>query len=347
MLVNGWQSIYFHDVDEIMDERRGYYPSNNVPNPIFGQKDAVRRESGFEHVHPITQEPYMYELSEFQYGDYRLKYLTAKIAVGEKLYQSIWCKYEPSSRNPQLGRTETFSQNSGTLLAEASQPDRYGVYDPVPGLAKFISAHENRPFKELWTEYDAFMQQAFGEFYTPLLPGSSRAHILSVFEAYGAEPIEDFVTLYELCGGNDDDFWLSSVEEQGIAYAHIGGNPLMKLREIQGEVKYAGKDVISDYPHQSLPAGFVKNNRMLSNRIPIHHDGGGNFIAIDLDPDTLGNYGQIITVDHEYEEQVVLAGNLKEYIAILYYFVKELGVIDNGEGFDGDRPLSSYITLNQ
>ncbi|WP_309088553.1 hypothetical protein [Domibacillus sp.] len=48
-------------------------------------------------------------------------------------------------------------------------------------------------------------------------------------------------------------------------------------------------------------------------------------------------------MDHEYEERVVLASSLKEYIIILYYSVKELGVIDNGEGYEGDKPLSSYI----
>lgn len=344
-MVNGWQSIYFNDADEIKDERRGYYPSNGVPNPIFGMEDAVRQENGFEHVHPVTKEPFVYTLSEFQYGDYRLKYLTAKIPVGDKIYQSIWCKYEPYSRKPQLGREKAgmILQQFETSLPKKQEADRYGVYSQVPGMAEFVKKYESRPFQELWVEYDALMQAAFGECYTPLLPGNPKEQILSVFEAFGAEPIEDFVVLYELCGGNDDDFWLDSIEEHGFAYAHIGGNPLMKLREIESEVKYAGKDVRSEYPHQSLPAGHVKNNRMLSNRIPIHHDGGGNFIAIDLDPDTLGTYGQIITVDHEYEEQVVLAGSLKEYIAILYYFLKELGVIDNGEGFEGERPLSSYI----
>ncbi|WKA52891.1 SMI1/KNR4 family protein [Planococcus liqunii] len=343
--MNGWQSIYFHDEDEIMDERRGYYPSNSVPNPIFGMSDAVRQKSGYEHVHPITNEPFEYTLSEFQYGDYRLKYLTAKIPVDDKIYQSIWCKYEPYSRKPQLGRgiEGMVLQQFETSRPKKPDPERYGVYTHVPGMAEFVKKYESWPFKEVWLEYDALMQERFGEFYTPLLPGTRKQQILSVFDAFDAEPIEDFVVLYELCGGNDDDFWLDSIEEHGCAYAHIGGNPLMKLSEIESEVKYAGKDVRSEYPHQSLPAGYVKNNRMLSNRIPIHHDGGGNFIAIDLDPDMRGTYGQIITVDHEYEEQVVLAGSLKEYITILYYFLKELGVIDNGEGYEGDRPLSSYI----
>lgn len=56
-----------------------------------------------------------------------------------------------------------------------------------------------------------------------------------------------------------------------------------------------------------------------------------------------GQYGQVVEVDHEYDERVLLASSLKKYIIILYYFVKELGVIDNSEGYEGDKPLSFYI----
>src|SRR5690606_22243232 len=98
---------------------------------------------------------------------------------------------------------------------------------------------------------------------------------------------------------------------------------------------------------QSIPEGFVKDNFMLAQKIPIYHDGGGNFIAIDLDPDTKGHYGQIVEVDHEYEDRLVLADSLKEYVAILYYFVKELGVIYNGESFEGEKPISAYIVRSE
>ncbi|WP_046174186.1 SMI1/KNR4 family protein [Domibacillus indicus] len=221
--------------------------------------------------------------------------------------------------------------------------NRYKVYKSVPGIEQFLDAYKEVSFGALWAEYDAFLKKTFGGLCTPLLPGNETEQVLSVFRFYEAEPIEDFLFLYTLCNGNDEEAWLEGVEQEGAAYGHIGGNPLINLSEMMREVKNAGRNVEGRYPIQSVPEGFVKNNEMLSNKIPIHHDGGGNFIAIDLDPDTKGQYGQIVEVDHEYDERVVLAASLKEYITILYYFVKELGVIDNGEGFEGERPLSSYV----
>ncbi|MCM3787184.1 SMI1/KNR4 family protein [Domibacillus indicus] len=229
------------------------------------------------------------------------------------------------------------------MLEAKNHHAQYGVYHSVPGLKEFIRTYKSMPFKEFWKEYHAFLSGTFGRLCTPLLPGNERGQIFSVFNHYEAEPIEDFVTLYTLCNGNDADQWIEDIEQEGAAYAHIGGNPLMNWDEIVREVNFAGRNIKGRYPVQSIPAGYVKNNEMLSNKIPFQHDGGGNFIAIDLDPDTKGQYGQVVEVDHEYNERVVLASSLKEYIIILYYFVKELGVIDNGEGYEGDKPLSFYI----
>ncbi|MGG3451856.1 hypothetical protein ABER98_18695 [Domibacillus aminovorans] len=39
------------------------------------------------------------------------------------------------------------------------------------------------------------------------------------------------------------------------------------------------------------------------------------------------------------------AKDVKEFITIIYYFVKELGVIDNGEGYEGEFRFTDYVKL--
>ncbi|WP_251528925.1 SMI1/KNR4 family protein [Metabacillus litoralis] len=112
-----------------------------------------------------------------------------------------------------------------------------------------------------------------------------------------------------------------------------------QLIEIKGNLNWKNPDERI----KSIPASKVKPNPMLHKKIPIYHDGGGNFFAIDLDPDLHGSYGQIIWVDHEYDEWEVYASSLKEFILIIYFFVKELGVIDNGEGYDGEKSYLEYV----
>ncbi|MBZ5753347.1 T7SS effector LXG polymorphic toxin [Metabacillus rhizolycopersici] len=112
-----------------------------------------------------------------------------------------------------------------------------------------------------------------------------------------------------------------------------------QLIEIKGNLNWKNPDERI----RSIPAGKVKPNPMLHKKIPIYHDGGGNFFAIDLDHDLHRSYGQIIWVDHEYDEWEVYASSLKEFILIIYFFVKELGVIDNGEGYDGEKSYLEYV----
>ena len=336
MYKNGWQRIYFNDKNSLFSDRNGFTVPADVPNPFLGSQTLLREASEVDIIHPITKEPQRYRLTEYPFGDYVLKYATADLDVDGEVFTCVWRRTELLPRMNEA--------NHLTPKAEAGQfPHSYGVYHSVPGMKAFIERYENVSFDKMWAEYDAYLNEKFGRLCVPLLPGNEKKQVLAAFEAYGSEPIEDFITLYTFCDGNDNSAWLDQIEEEGYAYAHIGGNPLMNLSEILHEVQHAGRSVTSHYPIESVPAGYVKNNEMLSSKIPIHHDGGGNFIAIDLDPDAEGQYGQIVEVDHEYSERVVLASSLKEYVAILYYFVKELGVIDNGEGFEGENPLSFYI----
>lgn len=336
MYENGWDLLYYKEAALLFSDRYGIPLADGVPNPFQKGYKNIALTDEIQLIHPMTKQPYLFQLSEYEYENELLRYATTEMMENGLIYTCVWQKKEP---------LEQYSiEESGEEPDDAAELEhRFGIYHSVPGMEDFLLRYQEVPFLELWQEYHSFLKKKFGDAVVPLLPGNAEEDVLAVFELHGAKPVEDFVSLYRYCNGNDLEVWLESMEAGLPAYAHITGYPLMNLREIQLETEEAGREVKSSEEVQSIPEGFVKGNVMLSQKIPIYHDGGGNFIAIDLDPDKKGQYGQIIEVDLKYNDRAVLAVSLKEYIAILYYFVKELGVIYNGEGFEGEKPISAYI----
>ncbi|MEM9100957.1 MAG: SMI1/KNR4 family protein [Pseudomonadota bacterium] len=64
----------------------------------------------------------------------------------------------------------------------------------------------------------------------------------------------------------------------------------------------------------STPPGYVKPQYSNPYWIPFASDEFGNHIAVDLDPDHLGDYGQIIVYGHEEYEKKRLANNINAFI---------------------------------
>lgn len=329
MMHKGWRLQYYNKSAEMFEDRKGILLTYDMPHPFSDKFSNIASKNEMNHVHPKTKEFIMYGLYEYKHGDYLVRYLLVDL---EEENVAVWRKVEPHERSVPNYMNEP-----------SSSDDTYGVYIDVPGLKAFIDRYESRDFQSIWKEYDDFLNDICQQYLIPLNPGNAKETCLQVLQLLRKESAEEFIALYQLCNGQDEGLWLDFIEAVGVAYGHLNGYPLMTLEEILVEVKESVKHEGVKAPVKSIPAGYVKDTFMLGNKIPIHHDGGGNYTAIDLDPDVNGSYGQIISVDHEYDERVVLAKSLKEYILILYYFVKELGVIDNGEGFYGERPMSSYI----
>ena len=67
----------------------------------------------------------------------------------------------------------------------------------------------------------------------------------------------------------------------------------------------------------SSPENTIKKKYFHFKWIPIFSDFGGNYIGIDLDPDTKGKKGQIIIFGRDEENMVVLADNLELFFDFL------------------------------
>ncbi|AZV41769.1 SMI1/KNR4 family protein [Peribacillus asahii] len=346
---NGWEVVFMGDL------LKAYNGDTDVIIDGFNIFKSGRRgtfEGSIKLIEPNYGAEKWFQNYKIETEKFVVYYAEAE--VYNTIY-CIWAKKEPKSIETVIptfkepGNEQTVEESDITQTLKHIKPtsaavsEKMGIFRRVEGLETFIEKYNVLSFKEIWDEYASFMESKYKDNLVSLKPGNSRERIENAVKQLQLKIPDDFLELYTICDGNDTDEWIDKIEETGVAYAHIFGNPLMSIEEIEQEVKGNLNWEKPDESIKSIPAGKVKTNPMLHKKIPIYHDGGGNFFAIDLDPDLHGTYGQIIWVDHEYEEREVFASSLKEFIVIIYFFVKELGVIDNGEGYDGEMSYTEYI----
>lgn len=64
----------------------------------------------------------------------------------------------------------------------------------------------------------------------------------------------------------------------------------------------------------SEPAGVIKPMYCNPAWIALTHDGGGNHVGLDFDPDTLGQPGQVIAFGRDEDTKRLLANSFSEYL---------------------------------
>jgi cell wall assembly regulator SMI1 len=69
---------------------------------------------------------------------------------------------------------------------------------------------------------------------------------------------------------------------------------------------------------KSNPSGKIKEINFHEKWIPFLHDSTGNYIAYDLDPDHLGNKGQIIIFGKDEYENYLIADSLTSFLKLIY-----------------------------
>jgi len=73
-------------------------------------------------------------------------------------------------------------------------------------------------------------------------------------------------------------------------------------------------DFDNTLPLTSNPEGAIKKKYFHIKWIPLISDFGGNYIGIDLDPDTNGKKGQVIIFGRDEENMIVLANSWDEFL---------------------------------
>lgn len=99
------------------------------------------------------------------------------------------------------------------------------------------------------------------------------------------------------------------------------------------EVKRTDYNFDNEIPFTSFPENAIKKKYFNHKWIPVFEDGGGNYIGIDLDPDTKGTKGQVIIFGRDEEDMVVLGNNLEQFFDFC------LNLMEKHKGNDPDNPL--------
>lgn len=81
----------------------------------------------------------------------------------------------------------------------------------------------------------------------------------------------------------------------------------------RSEIKRIDYNLDEELPLTSTPTGAIKLKYFHVKWLPIFSDGGGNFIGLDLDPDTNGVKNQVIVFGRDEEDMYVVADDLDRF----------------------------------
>ncbi|TXR56718.1 hypothetical protein FMM08_08205 [Quadrisphaera setariae] len=154
-----------------------------------------------------------------------------------------------------------------------------------------------------------------------LRPAATRAQLDAVEQHLGRRLPPDVTAFYLLHDGQEVD-----ARRRG-AHGLVAGLALLPLEEVLRQWdQWASLDLgpDADEPAGSEPEGFVRSRCWLPGWVPLTHDGSGNHVGLDLDPDALGTAGQLITFGADDDLHRVLAPSLVDHLERVPSLVTDL-----------------------
>ena len=119
---------------------------------------------------------------------------------------------------------------------------------------------------------------------------------------------EDFKSFYKVHNGQETNS--PGIIPPGIL---LSIEEILHQHSIWKELTNSG----TFYKILSDPENGIKNDWYNLKWIPITHDGTGDHICIDMDPDKGGRIGQIIAFEHDNPVRIIVAPSFAEWINLL------------------------------
>lgn len=192
--------------------------------------------------------------------------------------------------------------------------------------------------KEIWQEIEQALTEIAPAVLNSLNGGATAAEIAKIEKLIGAKLPEDFVSFYKIHNGQADG--------PGMLY----GEEFLSVKRIQDEW-YIWKKLLDDGTFEdaeSDPDLGIKADWWNARWIPFSYDGSGNHFCLDLDPDSGGNYGQVIRMWHDDEVRALKANSFTEWVTIytdkltsgqLVYSEDRYGIVAKSEFADEEYCL--------
>lgn len=187
---------------------------------------------------------------------------------------------------------------------------------------------------------EAWLGTHLPEVAADLQPGAGEEALQRLATALGTALPDDFQQLYRWHDGQ------AMAVNTGPWY----GLTFLPLARVQGEcalwrqtLQEMGPETLADLDSgmQSTPPGHVRKQYGNPLWIPFAYDWGGNYLGIDLDPDTLGTPGQVISFGRDEERKIAVAPSLSAFVG---WLVAELAG-DNFHIQEEDDAGRSFNTL--
>ncbi|MFK7907444.1 MAG: leucine-rich repeat domain-containing protein [Chitinophagales bacterium] len=162
---------------------------------------------------------------------------------------------------------------------------------------------------------EAFLKDSFPELAASLNPPASEEQIQALEDALQKPLPEDLKNLYRWHNGESESF--------GFFF----GLPFLSIEDAWeewktwAEIADEGNSTL-DSAVISIPSDFVKENYANRFYLPIGKDYGGNNIAVDLDPDEKGIYGQLINSGRDEEMRYVIALSISDFMKFVLFHLQ-------------------------
>lgn len=207
---------------------------------------------------------------------------------------------------------------------------------PTPGT---IESH--------WAAWIAALEKKGVAARVLLRPGATEDAIVALEAQVGVRLPVDVRDLYRLSDGQLDVFAVAAIPRGKILTPIFGSYEFNSLDRVASEWNswreirnQSSPEEIEDFhSNVEVRAGDpVKKLYTHSLWIPFATDGGGNSLALDLDPAPGGARGQIIIIGSDEDERRVLAPSLGAFLAGLAPML-DVGRLTIGPPDDDDRPV--------
>ena len=160
------------------------------------------------------------------------------------------------------------------------------------------------------------IEQQFSPHFEPFLnPPATVQRIEEVEQKMGITFPDDVRTLYLTHDGEKD-------EEPGLFFGLSFLSLESMLAEWQTCSELSEDEELQQFESYSVPEDSIKEQYMNRYWIPIAHDHGGNYLGIDLDPDSNGIHGQVINFGRDETVKYVIARSITDLLAFIAQTLK-------------------------
>jgi cell wall assembly regulator SMI1 len=178
-----------------------------------------------------------------------------------------------------------------------------------------IAVTRNERMKEYWERLEIWLSTYLPEVLANLKPGCTDSELESLEQQLGVALPNDFKSFYLIHNGQElfPNNRITSGLFFGLEFLSVDGiyNQWDIWRELiatEEDIAELGLECTSAQP------GKVKELYANNNWIPFAHDGSGNHLGLDLDPDSKGVVGQIINFGRDESKKYVLANSFTGFI---------------------------------